>query len=182
MKEKIRKEILSLRNEFETNSSIIQSVIDNFYQFIKKPKIIAGYYPTGSELNITPLLNSLKNHGCTIALPVINQNNILDFYEWQDALEPSKMYKKILEPREKQKPILPDLIIAPLIACDYLGNRIGSGKGMYDKTISLLRSKRHNFFYIGICFDFQLLEQIPAEEHDQKLDFIVTDKRIIEVS
>ncbi len=179
MKQQIRQDLLSFRNQFQATSFIIKSVIKNFCEVVPVAKVVAGYYPIGSELNVLPLLDSLKNNECIIALPAINQHGLLDFYEWQNELRPSTLYHKILEPNKAQEPLIPSVIIAPLIACDCSGNRIGSGKAMYDKTIAALRAKGERFLYVGVCFDFQLLEQITVETHDQKLDIIVTDQRII---
>lgn len=70
----------------------------------------------------------------------------------------------------------PDISIIPLVACDKKGNRIGFGKGYYDRY---LRGKET--LKIGVCYDFQVLESVPSEEQDITLDYIVTEKEIIKV-
>ena len=72
--------------------------------------------------------------------------------------------------------ITPNIAIIPLLACDKSGNRIGFGKGYYDKWLF-----GKNLVKIGVCYDFQVLESVPSEPTDIKLDYIVTEKEIIKV-
>lgn len=69
-----------------------------------------------------------------------------------------------------------DLIIVPGIAFDHAGNRVGRGKGFYDRLLA----QPHHAITIGICYDFQLLDtMIPAEPHDATMDFVITNKLCI---
>ena len=67
-----------------------------------------------------------------------------------------------------------DLIIVPGVAFDRQHNRLGRGKGFYDRLLSTLDVPK-----IGICYDFQLKDQIPAEPFDRKMDLIITEKEIL---
>ena len=70
----------------------------------------------------------------------------------------------------------PEIAIIPLLACDKKGNRIGFGKGYYDKWLqgkSLLK--------IGVCYDFQVIDSVPSEPTDIRLDYVVTEREIIKV-
>ena len=67
-----------------------------------------------------------------------------------------------------------DLIIIPGIGFDLRGNRIGHGKGFYDRLL-----KNTNALIIALAFDFQIIEKIPTENHDRSADIIITEKRII---
>jgi len=70
-----------------------------------------------------------------------------------------------------------DLIVVPGVAFDLRGHRIGYGKGFYDR---FLRHPGRNAHLVALCHDFQLIDgHIPAEEHDMRMEFIVTDKRIV---
>lgn len=64
-----------------------------------------------------------------------------------------------------------DLAIVPGVAFDHAGHRLGRGGGYYDRFFA--RHKKHNIYKIGLCFDFQLMEQIPFEEHDIIMDEII---------
>ena len=79
-----------------------------------------------------------------------------------------------------------DLIIVPAVAFDYTKNRIGFGGGYYDIFLSrILLNNRNNGknrnkpLIIGVCYDFQLIDYIPSEVHDIKVDSIITEKNII---
>ncbi|MEE4198997.1 MAG: 5-formyltetrahydrofolate cyclo-ligase [Bacteroidales bacterium] len=75
--------------------------------------------------------------------------------------EPRKLYQ---EPLERI-----DLIIVPGVAFDKQNNRLGRGKAYYDKLLSKTRALK-----VGVCFDFQLLEQVPADQYDIKMDRVIS--------
>ncbi len=84
----------------------------------------------------------------------------------------------ILEPRtekiRKTRVEDIDLIIVPGVAFDKKGNRIGHGKGYYDRLLD-----KTNATKIGLAFEFQLLKEIPTDKHDLPIDILITEKRII---
>ena len=67
-----------------------------------------------------------------------------------------------------------DMIVVPGIAFDRNRNRLGRGKGYYDRLLSDLKASA-----VGLCFDFQLKDQIPVEPFDKKVDLVITEKEII---
>ncbi len=69
-----------------------------------------------------------------------------------------------------------DLIVVPGVAFDLAGFRLGYGKGFYDRELSRMTRQT---FSAGLCFDFQLCDRLPIEDHDQQLDYVVTEKRLI---
>ena len=179
----VRQHILNIRNN-QQGSQDLNQIADRFFEYIKlKPEdIIAGYYPVGSEMNILSILERLSMQGTKTLLPSIKPlDDSLSFYPWKqgESMMSSQYVPKILEPSNKEEEMIPSVVLSPLIACDMEGSRIGSGKGMYDRYISHLRAMRFPVLYIGICYDFQLLDSIPSESHDQKLDMIITDKRFV---
>ena len=76
----------------------------------------------------------------------------------------------ILEPQSNQYAGPLDLIVVPGMAFDRQGHRLGRGKGYYDRFLI----KYPEVKTIGICFDFQLLDEVPAEPHDQLIDEIIS--------
>jgi len=73
--------------------------------------------------------------------------------------------------------VLPDVVIAPGLCFDLKGNRIGRGKGCYDR----LFSKYPKITRVGVCFDFQLTTSVPADEHDAPMDYVVSEYFVVEV-
>jgi len=181
----IRRKIKSKRSNFIDHKAATIAIITRFEELIipllRPDEIIAAYSPNSSEIDILPLLTKLSRQYFNILLPVINNQKEIDFYPWHpgEYLVTSNYISNILEPKKQHQPIIPSVIIAPLLACDLRGNRIGSGMAMYDKYLESLQKHNQKPLYIGLCYDFQLLDHINAETHDQPLDIILTDKRFI---
>ena len=129
-----------------------------------------------SEVNTHEMIkNALGNK--TTVVPKVEQHEIepsviIDF----DNLMPSKL--GILEPIEAMKIAYKhiDLVLVPGIAFDMEGHRIGYGYGYYDKFLK----KVPKAVKIGLCFDFQVVDKVPREEHDVPVDLVVTEKGIVE--
>lgn len=81
----------------------------------------------------------------------------------------------IREPMGEILTVAPDYIVAPLLAADEKGNRLGYGKGYYDKYFAQYPTAKR----IGYAFDFQIVREVPTTEQDEKLDVLVTDKRVV---
>jgi len=69
-----------------------------------------------------------------------------------------------------------DLVIVPGVAFDMRGYRLGYGKGYYDRKLAGCQKRP---LLVGLCFEFQICQDLPIEEHDQSLDLLVTESRII---
>ena len=68
-----------------------------------------------------------------------------------------------------------DVVVLPIVAADTHGMRVGYGGGSYDRFLEMQKSAKR----IGICYDSQILDTIEEEPHDQKLDLIITERRLI---
>ena len=78
----------------------------------------------------------------------------------------------VSQPDRQISPADVEVFIVPAIAFDRLGNRLGHGKGHYDR---LLSQASHNAVKVGICFDCQLHEELPTEPHDIRMDWVITE-------
>ena len=130
----------------------------------------------GSEVHTHDMIKvALKDK--IVAVPRLKGNcfipcRIDDFSELN-----SKNEYGILEPENYDKEIdKVDLVIVPCVAFDKKCHRIGYGKGCYDVFLEGMDIKR-----IGLAFDMQVVDAIPAEGHDIKLDKVITEKRIIKL-
>ena len=85
----------------------------------------------------------------------------------------------ILEPKNSKKKVTPDLIMVPLVAFDSYLNRIGYGKGYYDRSLRKIKKIKKNTIFLGIAYSFQKCAQVPVNDNDFKLDYIFTEKGII---
>ena len=138
---------------------------------------IGLYYPINSEISPLKLIEFCENLSIKICLPVICKNkNELIFSKFDNKMNITKNEYGIIEPN-KISQIIPDIIFVPMVGFDKTLNRLGYGKGYYDRTISKLR-KLKKIFVIGLAYDNQMVRNIPSENHDEKMDIILTDKKI----
>ena len=85
----------------------------------------------------------------------------------------------MLEPRNTKENIIPDLVMVPLVAFDNQLNRIGYGKGFYDRSLKKIKKVKNQTLFLGIAYSFQKCKNIPINKHDFKLDYIFTERGII---
>lgn len=181
MKNNLKKAILEQRNsmpnhEVTDKSDKIKNNLFNLQQY-KISKIMMFFVSYNSEVFTHEMIKeALKTK--KIIVPKIEHNQIepsliLDF----DNLVPSGKFG-ILEPIEAMKISYKniDLILVPGIVFDLQGLRIGYGLGFYDKFLRLVPKA----IKIGLAFDFQVVDEIPQEEHDVPVDIIVTEERVID--
>ena len=116
-------------------------------------------------------------------MPYINNESLL-FLEWdiKDRLIKSK-YNTFEPHHNNLKVCCPQILFIPLLAYDRFFNRLGYGGGFYDKVIYKFRryatEKKKSFLAVGISYDKQEIQNVPIDAHDQKLDIIITEKKII---
>jgi 5-formyltetrahydrofolate cyclo-ligase len=141
--------------------------------------IVSGFFPMKSEISPMPLLRRLADAGAKLALPVVvGRGKPLIMRAWAFGDELDTGVWGIREPRPDAPEVDPDLLIVPLAAFDRTGHRIGYGAGYYDMTITrLLRIKP--ITAIGIGFAIQEIPAVPATERDARLDFVLTEREVI---
>mgnify|MGYP001289518113 CR=1 FL=1 len=175
------KSLLKRRKKYSQIKNFNFNLIFNLIKkrFYKKKITIAGYYPSNYEVNILKFLEDASKKNFKIVLPVIRSSKLMDFRQWifKQPLYINKF--GILEPKNSTKKILPDLIIVPLVAFDSNLNRIGYGKGYYDRFLKKITKIKKNSISLGIAYSFQKCSTIPVNKHDFKLDYIFTERGII---
>lgn len=141
---------------------------------------VAVYMPIGSEIDPRPLLGKLVDAGAKLALPCVKKNGSMVYrhYTRGDPLE--KRAFGLLEPFHEVPEVEPTLILTPLLAYDNNGNRLGYGKGHYDRAIARLR-ENGRVFVCGLAFHGQEVENVPAEPHDIPLDWVMTERGSIPI-
>ena len=175
-KSQIRKKILKIRKK--NNFKKLKIDFKNLLYILKneniKGKNIGGYYPYNYEVDVIKILNEFEKHNYQISLPKIKKNSQMDFFNWssKDPLSVNKF--GIPEPVSNKK-VYPNILLVPLVAFDKNNNRIGYGGGFYDRYIEKIR-KRKNVVTIGFAYSFQKVKNIPTNNYDIKLDFIITNK------
>jgi 5-formyltetrahydrofolate cyclo-ligase len=177
-KEQIRKEINKLQKTLSDNTAadLSQKICRLLIQtdIFQKANRIALYYPIKGEVETLSLIEEWHRTK-KIALPVISGRD-LQFYTYTGKENLTTGTFGIQEPKPSELITKEetDLFILPGIAFDHNRNRIGRGKGYYDRFLS-----ETNKPIIGLCFGFQLKDQIPTEKHDKKMTLVITEDKII---
>jgi len=181
-KQDIRRFARQHRDQLEIDPDWADQAAEIFIEAIKpgNDQIISLYFPMGSELDTLPIAQKLWEKGIKTALPVIQGKACpLLFAEWtkSTALKPSNFGTQ--EPEDTNY-IDPDIIIVPLLAFDQVGNRMGQGQGHYDATLNSLRAKK-DILAVGYAYSQQaVIFALPTEQHDQKLDMVITEQRVFD--
>jgi methylenetetrahydrofolate dehydrogenase (NADP+)/methenyltetrahydrofolate cyclohydrolase len=181
MKKKLRKNIVEkLENLNHMQARALSTLIKKrllSLPYLEKAEKIGIYYSKNNEVDTIKIIKKyLKSK--EIYLPKIKNTNEMEFRKISSLkdLYPGKF--NILEPSDKCPTISIeqlDLIIIPCIAVDPNGNRIGRGKGYFDRALFQATTS----LKICLAYEFQVLNKIIPEGHDQKIDLIITEKRII---
>jgi 5-formyltetrahydrofolate cyclo-ligase len=143
---------------------------------------VAIYRASGSEIDPRPLGEELRQLGWRLALPASDEpDSPVVFRGWRpgDRLAPDAM--GIAAPLAAAAEVHPDVVVAPLIAFDRSGGRLGQGGGYYDRTLEALRNGANPPAFVGLAFSIQEVDHVPLEPHDQRLDAILTEKEFIPV-
>ena len=155
---------------------------ERFLQAVPVPPgaVVAGYLPIGDEIDVCPLLRRLAGQGCRIALPAVTGRRApLAFRQWEEGGRLVDGPFGTREPPAGTPELLPGVLILPLVAFDRRGYRLGYGGGYYDRTLAVLR-RREKALAVGVGFATQEVAAVPRGRHDQRLDWIVTEREAIE--
>jgi 5-formyltetrahydrofolate cyclo-ligase len=147
---------------------------------VRAGTIVSGFMPLKSEINPLPLMRVLAESGAQLALPAVTgrgQPLIMRAFTFGEPLASGVW--GIREPRRDALQVDPDVVIAPLLAFDRSGHRIGYGAGYYDMTIAALRAKK-SILAVGIAFATQEITNVPTTPRDARLDLVLTEREIID--
>ncbi len=178
-KKKVRKkfDLIRKRKYFSVDKNYFKPLIRIINR--EKKKNLSLYYPSNYEVNTIKLFEALeKTSHLSTSLPVISNNGTMKFVEWKPSDPLQVNIYGFLEPIKQKKTISPDLFVVPLLAYDKFHNRLGYGKGYYDRFLKKYAKKKKNILTIGLAFSFQKYKKIPTSKHDVKLDYILTEKGI----
>ena len=146
--------------------------------------IVGIYYPILNEISPLDFVKYLKKNEIMIALPVVNlDTQTMLFTKWDTKGKLKKGILGNLEPTSTKNIVMPEILIVPMLLFDRKLYRLGYGGGYYDKAICKLKKKfdkeGKKFISIGLAYSKQEIISIPYENHDERLDFIITEKEII---
>lgn len=179
-KERLRRNTLAIRDSLSTEEiaeagKLIEETLFAEEHF-KNAKTIAFYLAKGSEVQTKAMIERAMREGKTVLVPVTNEHISMCRLVSLEDIVPGKF--GVPEPKtQEQGKQMPEVVIVPGVLFGQCMHRIGYGKGYYDAYL-----KKSGAFKIGICYDFQVIEELPRHEHDVPMDLVVTDKRLIKPS
>ena len=179
-KHKLRSKILKIRKK--NSNKNLEINLSKFFSFLKRSKLkfknIGGYFPSNFEIDDLKILEMMEKKNFNVSLPVIKENNQMNFLQWS-RYDPLKINKFGIPEPVSSKIIVPDILLVPLVSFDGKLNRLGYGGGFYDRYIEKIE-KVKKVIKIGLAFSYQKIKKIPTNKFDKKLDFIITEKDILQ--
>jgi 5-formyltetrahydrofolate cyclo-ligase len=137
---------------------------------------LSAFWPLEDEFDPRPLIDHFHAAGHPIGLPVVvGRGQPLVFRRWQPGMVLVQGNFRVLTPPPEAPEVTPAVILAPLLAFDAAGYRLGYGGGFYDRTIARLRATGR-VLVIGVAYAAQEVPAVPRDATDQKLDWIVTEE------
>ncbi len=133
------------------------------------------FYPFDKEPDITPLFSHIMERVGSLILPKV-VGDALELYRIKTTDSLSVGAFRILEPSEGEKVNVQevDFILVPGVAFDKRGNRLGFGKGYYDKLLPKIKNPK-----VGVCYSFQIVDELPTDPWDVRVDLVVTEEFIM---
>lgn len=178
-KSKLRSEMKSKLNSMskdeivEKSNQIFESL--SSLDIYKNSCKVAVYLSIESEVQTKAIIENLLLNGKRIFVPYIDGE--MKFSEYKNGSDLVEGLYGIMEPKNKQEYKGDfDAIMVPGLAFDRFGNRLGRGKGYYDRFLKKCRAKR-----IGLAYEAQIIPKIPIEEHDVKMDVVISEHGMYEI-
>jgi 5-formyltetrahydrofolate cyclo-ligase len=145
-------------------------------------RTVALFWPVGTEPDTLLLAMACDYHEIIVGLPCAGAPGTpLVFRRWRRGQPTVEGVMRIPEPARSLPEVQPDLIFTPLTAFDRRGYRLGYGGGYYDATLARIRAARP-VPTVGVGFSCQEIARVPEQDHDQPLDFILTETELIDCS
>jgi 5-formyltetrahydrofolate cyclo-ligase len=136
---------------------------------------VSVFLPIRSEIDTMPIIHALVRHGIAVALPSV-QGKDLAFRAWRPGEALVKVKFGLSEPPPSAAVLRPRTMLVPLAAFDRRGDRIGYGAGFYDRAIAAFLRDGQPLTTVGLAFSCQEVEKVPAEPHDRRLDWMLTER------
>lgn len=180
-KKVLRKNILAIRDSLseeevaERSGKIAEKLFGE--KHFRDAKTVAFYIPKGNEVQTKDMIEHSMAEKKEVLVPVTNNEiSMCKFTSFFD-LVPGRF--RVPEPKHRHaRDHAAEVVLVPGIVFGLCMHRIGFGKGYYDKYFK----KNPKVFKIGLCYDFQVMDELPKHGHDIPMDLIITDKRLIKPS
>ena len=163
------------KNEKE---AIDKKISEKFLSLDLSPKKVFVYVSFGDEIETRGIIENFIKEGCEVCVPLCREKGEMEAKHIESLSELRTGKYGIPEPTETAETVLPSelsLIVVPGLAFGRDFSRLGRGAGYYDRFLE----NAENAIKIALCREMNLYETVPCEEHDEKVDIIITEERIL---
>lgn len=154
------------------NNSLSKHFINFLRNENSENKIIGGFAPILHE----PVWSLDLTSKSRTAFPSFDRQMLFRFASFEELEKRTDFGVEILGPKEKAEEVVPDVLLVPGLGFSLKGERLGRGKGFYDRYLESFKGIK-----VGICYECQISTELPTEAHDQKVNFIITEKNIYRI-
>jgi 5-formyltetrahydrofolate cyclo-ligase len=167
------------RSESLGRSRLIQARALQFSSYLLR-RSVALYNPIQNEAETEAIRDHALVTGKNVFFPRFGLKDSLELIKIEQATEFSQGRYGIPEPTGERRLARPDqeelVVFVPGVAFDLRGNRLGRGKGWYDRLIKELGGA----ILVALAYDFQIVDEIPVEEWDQRVHYVITERSIVD--
>lgn len=179
IRKEIKREIEALNPDYciQADSKIQEQVI-HFSEYQNAGTIFC-FVGTDTEIDTAPILNHALQRGKRLGVPKCIGKGIMEVYEIHSLNDLVSGSYGIQEPKEGLPVIMPeeiDVALVPCLSCNVRGWRLGYGGGFYDRYLVRTKARR-----AVLCRSSLMREDIPTEQYDLKMDYVITEKGIVSV-
>ena len=171
-KDDLRRQIRQIKRQFTPKQleELSLPIVTRLRQQLSGSQTIVAYYPLSDEVDIRPLLDEWIAEGKSVILPKVTGDDTMELrcYTSHDDLQEGAFH--ILEPVGELFTDFAsiDVVLVPGVAFDAEGHRLGRGRGYYDRFLRTLTVQT-----IGVCFDFQKVDEVPFDKYDIPVDKVI---------
>lgn len=171
-KDDLRRQIRQIKRQFTPQQleELSLPIISRLKPMLVDTQVVMAYYSLPDEVCTHSLINDLVTQGKTVLLPKVMGDDTMELrrYTSRDDMQEGAFH--ILEPVGEQftDEVLIDVVLVPGVAFDAKGHRLGRGRGYYDRFLRAYKVRT-----IGVCFDFQKVNEVPVDAFDVKVDEVI---------
>lgn len=179
IKYELRRQMRAAKREFfsthtlQEQHSLAEEILGRVEQSeaFRRARVVLAYYSLSDELFTHDFVQRWAGKK-TILLPKVVGDD-LTLHRYTNAMSMSEGAFGIMEPctPEFTDYAAVDMVIVPGVAFDRQGNRLGRGRGYYDRLFA--SRLPHNIYKVGVCYPFQLVESVPTEPRDVQMDEVI---------
>ncbi|MFM5905469.1 MAG: 5-formyltetrahydrofolate cyclo-ligase [Micrococcales bacterium] len=180
-KNQLRQKISAARPQLRSNPGLAESLSQNLIQLVTELGVfsVAAHLPFGAEPDIAGFIKHCQDQGIDLIMPRSNDDGSLSWFLWWGDTVPGIF--GFNEPVGETANLTDaQLIVIPALAADRNGNRLGKGKGFYDRALAAVNE--HQIPVAAVVYQEEVLDTLPTETHDHPVDFVVTPQEIIRIS